>query len=199
MANKKKHLCEKERFCIEKMLGEGESFGKIARTLGRGVSTMSEEVNGNGGRSGYRAKRAELRSYFRQYRKKRECNAVAMNGHVQRFVEKKLALRWSPEKIAARLKRQSGMGYASGKSIRKYINTRGGLERFLFWNRNDHKGGPKRRDVLWNDPLRKYIEERPVMVFFEYGHWEVDFIVSKHNSWVLLVLIEKWSKVRKLA
>lgn len=199
MANKKKHLVKEERFCIEKMLGEGESFGKIARTLGRGVSTISEEVNENGGREKYRAQRAKLRAYFKQYRKKRECNAVAMNGHIQRFTEKKLALGWSPERIAVRLKRQSGIGYASGKSIRKYIDSRSGLERFLFWNRNNRKGGPKRRDVLFNDPMRKFIETRPFMAFFEYGHWEVDFIVSKHNSAVLLVLIEKWSKFRKFA
>ena len=101
MANKKKHLFSKERFCIEKMLGEGESFGKIAHTLGRGVSTVSEEVNENGGRDAYRAERAESRAYWKQYRKKRECNAVAMNSHVQKVVEKKLELRWSPERIAA--------------------------------------------------------------------------------------------------
>ena len=198
MANKKKHLTKEERFCIEKMLGEGESFGKIARTLGRGVSTVSEEVNGNGGRKTYCAKSADLRAYLKQYRKKRECNAVAMNPHVQKFVEKKLKARWSPETIAVRLKEQSGIGYASGKSIRKYIDTRSGLDRFLFWNRNDHKSGPKRTDVLFNDPFRKFIEERPYMAFFEYGHWEADFIVSKHNSFVLLVLVEKWSKVKRL-
>lgn len=160
---------------------------------------LARKLNENGGREAYRAERAGMRAYFKQYRKKRECNAVAMNNHIQRFVEKKLKNRWSPERIAARLKHQSGIGYASGKSIRKYIDTRSGLERFLFWNRNDHKSGPKRRDVLFNDPFRKYIEERPIMACFEYGHWEVDFIVSKHNSYVLLVLIEKWSKVRRVA
>lgn len=197
MSNKKKHLVKEERFCIEKMLESGASFSHIARTLGRGVSTISEEVKENGGRARYRAKRAETRAYFKQYRKKRECNAVAMNGHILRFVEKKLAQGWSPEAIAVRLKRQSGIGYASSKSIRKYIERRSGLERFLFWNRNHHKGGPKRHDVLFNDPERKFIEKRTCMAFFEYGHWEGDFIVSKHSSSVLLVLVEKWSKVKR--
>jgi IS30 family transposase len=35
---------------------------------------------------------------------------------------------------------------------------------------------------------------RPWQAFFFYGHWEADFIVSKHNTSVLLVLVEKWSK-----
>lgn len=197
MANKKKHLSSKERFCIEKMLVSGAGFSHIARTLSRGVSTVSEEVNENGGRARYRAKHAEVRAYFKQYRKKRECNAVAMNGHILRFVEKKLALGWSPEQIAVRLKHQSGIGYASGKSIRKFIDRRSGLERFLFWNRVNRKSGPKQAGVPFNDPDRKFIGERPAMAFFEYGHWEGDFIVSKHNAFVLLVLVEKWSKVKR--
>lgn len=197
MANKKKHLSEKERFCIEKMLVSGARFSHIARTLGRGVSTISEEVNENGGRARYRAKRADTRAYFKQYRKKRECNAVALNGHILRFVERKLALGWSPEQIAVRLKHQSGIGYASGKSIRKYIARRSGLERHLFWNRVNRKSGPKRSGVPFNDPGRKFIENRPVMALFEYGHWEGDFIVSKHHASVLLVLVEKWSKMKR--
>ena len=46
--NKKKHLQKEERFCIEKMLKKDRSFSEISRTLGRGLSTISEEVNGNG-------------------------------------------------------------------------------------------------------------------------------------------------------
>ena len=197
MANKKKHLSEKERFCIEKMLRTGDSLGKIARTLGRGVSTMSEEVSENGGKDKYNAAKAEMRAYFKQYRKKRDCNGVAQNSHVQEFVEKKLETGWSPETISSRLKRQSGIGYASPKSIRKYIDSRSGLERFLFWNRNDHKSGPKKNKIFLMDPLRAFIEERPWYMDFEYGHWELDFIVSKHNSSVLLVAVEKMTKVKR--
>src|SRR3989344_5210880 len=88
MANKKKHLSEKERFCVEKMLGASDSLSEIARTLGRGLSTLSEEINKNGGRDNYSAERAERRAYWRQYRKKRECNKGAMDGNLTRFVER---------------------------------------------------------------------------------------------------------------
>jgi len=199
MANKKKHLSEKERFCVEKMLGASDSLSEIARTLGRGLSTLSEEINKNGGRDNYSAERAERRAYWRQYRKKRECNKVAMDGNLTRFVERHLSKRWSPEIIASRLKIQPGLDYASGKSIRKFIGKRFGLERFLFWNRNNHKSGRKNNKWFFDDPLRKFIDERPIPALFEYGHWEADFIVSKHNSFVLLVLVEKHSKLKKLA
>jgi transposase, IS30 family len=199
MANKKKHLSNEERFCIEKMCQAGESFGKIGRTLDRGLSTVSEEVNGNEGREKYKAEKAIRKAYWKQYRKKKDCNKVAIDSNLTKFVEKKLEAGWSPGAISSRLEIQSGLQYASEKSIRKFIKKRSGLERYLFWNRNDHKGGPKRKyDIYLSDPDRKFIEERPIWAEFEYGHWEIDFIVSKHNSWVLLVCVEKWSKIFKL-
>ena len=200
MANKKKHLSDEERFCIEKMLGVGESFSAIGRALGRGLSTVSEEVNDSGGREKYQAKKAIRRAYWKQYRKKRNCNKVAMDGHLTRFVERKLAAGWSPEVISCRLKKQSGLKYASRKSIRKFIEKRPGLEHFLFWHRNEVRSGRKRANKIYlADPDRKFIEFRPLMALYSYGHWEMDFIVSKHNSWVLLVLVEKFSKTIRLA
>ena len=199
-ANKKKHLTSEERFCIERMLGAGDSFGKIARTLSRGISTISEEVHANGGRVSYDAQKAHHRAYLKQYRKKRGCNKVAMDTHLKKFVEKNLARGWSPETISDRMKTQSGIGYASGKSIRKYVGTRHGLDRHLFWKRNHKKGGPKSGgDVFLNDPLRKSIDTRPCAALWEYGHWEGDFIVSRHNASVLLVLVEKFSRTLRLA
>ena len=200
MSNKKKHLSDEERFCIEKMLGVGETFEDISEALGRGKSTICEEVNANGGRKKYKADGAIRRAYWKQYRKKRNCNKVACDGHLGRFVEKKLSIGWSPESISSRLKIQSGLQYASKKSIRKFVKKRSGLERFLFWNRNNHKGGRKRGNKIYlTDPDRKWIEMRPSEALYSYGHWEMDFIVSKYNSWVLLVCVEKYSKLLKLA
>ena len=175
-------------------------MSQIGRTLSRGLSTISEEVKDNGGREKYRAKSAIVRAYFKQYRKKRNCNKVALDGHLTRFVERKLEKGWSPEVISKRLKRQSGLNYASRKSIRKFIEKRPGLERFLFWNRNNMKSGKKRMNNIYlTDPDRKFIELRPLQALYSFGHWEMDFIVSKFNSWVLLVLVEKFSKSLKLA
>lgn len=199
LKNKKKHLSDEERFCIEKMLKIGESFADIGRALGRGRSTISEEVKANGGRKKYEAEKAMRKAYWKQYRKKKDCNKVACDGHLTKFVEKKLEAGWSPGSISSRLEIQSGLQYASEKSIRKFIKRRSGLERFLFWHRNDHKGGLKRKTGTYlSDPDRKFIEQRPIWALFEYGHWEVDFIVSKFNSSVLLVCVEKWSKLFKL-
>jgi len=202
LKNKKKHLQKEERFCIEKMLKQGKSFSEMARVLGRGLSTISEEVNENGGRRKYQAEQAHHRAYLKQYWKKRNCNKVAMNSNLSKFVEKKLRLGWSPETISMRLEIQSGLPYASGKSIRKFVGKRPSLEQFLFWERNKLKTGRKRRkDYYLNDLERKFVELRPLSALYEYGHWEMDFIVSKHNAYVLLVVVDmvsKFSRVIKL-
>ena len=195
--NKKKHLSKEERFCIEKMCRAGDSFGKIARTLCRGVSTISEEVNGNGGREAYEAEHAHHRAYLKQYWKKKGCNTVAMDGALSRHVERSLARGQSPETISVRLKEEQRYAYASGKSIRKFISRRSSLERFLFWNRNDRKSGRKRKDASLNDPGRKFIDLRPQEALYAYGHWEGDFIVSKHTASVLLVLVEHTTKMTR--
>ena len=199
MVNKKKHLTCEERFTIEKMIKAGDTNTHIAEVLERGLSTISIEIKRNGGRNVYNAKRAQLRAYVRQYWKKKACNKVALNRHTLRFVEKCLVKGWSPEVIAKRLTRIPNYEYASAKSIRKYITKRSGLERFLFWNRVHKKSGRKRgKDTYLNDPLRKFIEERTISATFEYGHWEGDFIVSKHSTWVLLGLVEKYTKAVRL-
>ena len=199
-ANKKKHLDKEERFCIDRLLRQGKSFGEIGRTLGRGLSTISEEVNANSGRTLYDADRANHRAYLKQYWKKKNCNAVAINPHISRFVERKLEKGWSPDTISMRLESQSGTGYPSPNSLRTHIDRRSGLERFLFWNRTNMKSGHKRSKAIFlADPGRKSIDLRPLSALFDYGHWEGDFIVSKHNSWVLLVLVEKFSKTVLLA
>jgi len=195
LKNKKKHLQKEERFCIEKLLRRNKSISDIARTLGRGLSTISCEVNNNGGRTQYRAEQAHHRAYLKQYWKKKNCNKVAMDPHLSGFVEKSLSKGWSPETISSRLEIQSGLKYASGKSIRKYIDRRSGLERYLFWERNKMKTGRKKNnDTFMSDPDRKWIDMRPYTAEYEYGHWEMDFIVSKHNAWVVLVLVERYSK-----
>lgn len=197
--NKKAHLSHEERFSIEKMLRAGATITNIGATLERGLSTISTEVNINGGRAVYTAEKAELRAYWKQYRKKRDCNKVAMTVGMPRIIERELGNRHSPEDIAAMLKQRRFHSTPSAKSIRKFIASRPSLERFLFWHRTQKKGGPKQSSIFLKDPGRKSIALRPEAAQTEYGHWEMDFIVSAHSSVVLLVLVEKQTKLLRMA
>ena len=194
----KRHLNKKERFCIEKLLVQNKSYREIAQTLGRGLGTISDEVNRNGGRNKYIGKKAHHRAYVPQYRKKRHCNKVAMDRFLTRYVEAKLQVLWSPERISGRLRLEYNV-VCSAKSIRKYVKKRGGLERYLFWNRVRKKSGRKRGGIQRLSD-RVFIDERPEIK--NIGHWEGDFMVSKKSKDVLLVLTDKVSRfthVRKLS
>jgi IS30 family transposase len=189
MANKKVHVTAEERFLIEMCLQAGDSYRAVAKRLKRGVSTVSEEVSENGGRQAYDAKKAHQRAYLKQRWKKRDCLVVAMDPFLARFVEEKLRLRWSPERISGYLKKRREP-YASAKAIRKFACSRG-LESYLYRRGKPHT--PKSiASVEWLED-RVFIDDIRC-VRDGYGHWEGDFIVSSKSVAVLLVLVERTTK-----
>ena len=175
-----------ERYVIEKLVGI-ESLRYIAEVLTRSVSTVSEEVQRNKGIDGrYVAKKAHHRAYLRQYRKKRQCLKVALDSFLSRVVEEKLRKKWTPKNISGWLKRTYNI-ICSAKAIYKWAKSRG-LEYLLFWGWNKRKGG--RKKYRYGNPKdeRKYIDQRPPCIGS--GHYEMDFIVSKESTWVLLVVVD---------
>ena len=93
-------LAEREE--ISRGLAAEASFRAIAAGLGRSPSTISREVNANGGRRRYRAARADRAAWSRAARPK-ACK-LAGNPRLRAIVEEKLARRWSPEQIDGWLK-----------------------------------------------------------------------------------------------
>jgi len=194
-ANKATHFTYEERVTIEALLKEGYSYQKIATNINRGKSSVGEEVKRNGGKKKYRAKKAHRRAYLRQYRKKRGCNKVALSRFLTRFVEQKLRLGWSPERIASRLRflktKRPDTEYASAKSVRKYVQKRPGLEAFLFFRRMKKRKKAKRG--VWLSAARRFVDSMPHIRGF--GTFEVDFIVSAKSTTVLLVLVDVMTKL----
>ncbi len=78
------------------------SIRSIAKHLNRSPSTVSREINRNGGYDNYRATQADLSAWERAHRPKR-CK-LACNRALSRTVATKLQLNWSPEQIAGWLK-----------------------------------------------------------------------------------------------
>ena len=94
-------LAEREE--ISRGLVAGQSLRSIAMLLGRAPSSISREINRNGGRRHYRASEADQAAWDRALRPKR-CK-LAENRALARIVAQKLKLLWSPEQIAGWLKR----------------------------------------------------------------------------------------------
>ena len=126
-------LAEREE--ISRGLVAGNSIRSVAASLGRAPSTVSREVNRNGGRRRYRANKADQAAWDRAHRPKR-CKLVE-NRALARIVAKKLKQLWSPEQIAGWLKRTypNDESYqVSHETIYRslYIQARGALKKELL-------------------------------------------------------------------
>jgi transposase, IS30 family len=167
--------------------------------LGRSPNTISREIGKNSVSGIYEVEKAEQKVSAMRWRAKKQCLKVALDPFLCQFVIERLSkpYRWSPKQISGYLKKEMGIR-CSAKAIYKFAESRG-LDHLLFWGWNNHKGGRKREHWKTKKDGRKYIDVRPER--FGTGHIELDFIVSKESTWVLLVAVDRQSKrvwVRKL-
>lgn len=191
------HLCFEERFVIEKMYDRDVVIRRIAEVLGRSPNTISREIHKNSVGGMYEAIKAQQKVSAKRWRAKTQCLKVAMNSFLCVFVNEKLENKWSPKQISGYLKREMSI-VCSAKAIYKFAEQRG-LEHLLFWGWNKRHTGRKRNHWKHVPDGRTYIDERPVRS--ESGHLELDFIVSKESTWVLLVAVDwvtKQTWIRKL-
>ena len=184
------HLSFAERFVIEKLFDCGVLIRRIAEILGRSPNTVSREIKTHSVNGTYTAENADHKTYAIRWRVKQECLKVAMDSFLTGFVIEKLEKRWSPQQISGHLKKEYAI-VCSAKAIYKFAESRC-LEHLLFWGWNKHKGGPKRHTHAPAYDGRHYIDERPPVD--GPGHLEMDFIVSKSSTWVLLVIVDRVTK-----
>ncbi len=97
-----RHLSSTEREEISRGIAAGEPLCVIAGRLGRAPSTISRELARNGGRSDYRAHRAD-RVAWQRARRPQTCK-LSTNQRLRAEVEEKLTVRWSPQQISGWLK-----------------------------------------------------------------------------------------------
>ena len=189
-------LSYEERVLIGSLHKAGSSIRSIAAMLERSPNTISRELREKKVKGRYVVKKAQHKTYVRRYLSKRDCMKVALNAQLSRFVKAKLEAGWSPERIAGFLRLEGTQ--ISTKAIYKYVYSRC-LERHLFWRKHSVRGGPKRKATKTPKDGRKHIEERPPV--FSSGHFEGDFIVTKHNTHSLLVVVDRFTRrarVRKI-
>jgi len=193
-----------EREELSRGLLGGESLRRIAARLKRAPSTLSREVDANGGRGAYRAWRAEQNCRRRARRPKP--SKLAVNSRLRREVERRLSERWSPQQIAARLVRD----YPADREMRVshetiyrslFIQARGALRKELTaclrsgrtqrraHKRTDLSGTGRLRDMVMISDRPADTEDRAVP-----GHWEGDLIVGKGGRSAIGTLVERSSR-----
>jgi IS30 family transposase len=200
-------LAEREE--ISRGLVAHLSLRSIATLLGRAPSTISREVNRNGGRKHYRANRAEQAAWARAHRPK-ACK-LAGNPTLRRVVARKLKLNWSPEQIAGWLKQENPgdeNNQVSHETLYKslYIQARGVLKKELLqYLRTKRVMRRSKHSTLKGRGLRTIknavsISERPASVEDRAvpGHWEGDLIAGSNNSYIA-TLVERHTRYVMLA
>jgi IS30 family transposase len=183
-------LAEREE--ISRGLAAGQSIRSIAAVLGRAPSTVSREVNANGGLRRYRAARADQAAWARAARPK-ACK-LAGSPVLRDIVTEKLQRRWSPQQIAGWLKLaypDSPEMQVSHESIYRtlYVQSRGALRkeltRYLRTGRVIRRPqGVRLPDGRGGRPNTLHISERPPEAEDRAvpGHWEGDLVFGRGMS-----------------
>ena len=195
-------LAEREE--ISRGVAAGQSLRTIAAMLGRAPSTISREINRNGGRQPYRANKAEQAAWDRAHRPK-TCK-LAKNRALALIVAEKLQLEWSPRQIAGWLKYTypDDENYqVSHESIylTLFIQARGALKKELI--QYLRKPRAMRRSRHHTQKTKDHgrisntvsIRERPAEVEDRAvpGHWEGDLICGSNNSQIA-TLVERHTR-----
>jgi len=192
-----------EREDISRGLAGQESYAAIARRLGRHRSSVSREVRRHGGRRRYRAGRADAAAWAAARRPKR-CR-LAVQAPLRRLVTAKLAARWSPEQIAAWLRRTYAAPsmHVSHETIYRtlFIQSRGalkkGLQQHLRRRRTMRRNPHTRTQRDGRGQLRDLvsIRERPAEANDRAvpGHWEGDLLLGAKRSQIA-TLVERRSR-----
>ena len=198
-----------EREEISRGVVAGRSIRSIAAALGRSPSTVSRELRRNGGWRCYRAGEAEQAAWDRARRPK-SCK-LAQNRALAYIVANKLQLQWSPEQIAAWLKRTytDHENYqVSHETIYRtlFIQARGALKKELLQHlRRTRAMRRSRHHTQKTDDHGRItgtisIRERPASVEDRAvpGHWEGDLLFGSKNSQIA-TLVERHTRYVMLA
>ena len=198
-----------EREEISRGVVAGQSIRSIASQLGRAPSTVSREVNRNGGRRHYRANTADQAAWDLAHRPK-TCKLV-QNPALARIVAQKLQLEWAPEQIAGWLKctyPDDESYQVSHETIYKslFIQARGALKKELLQHlRKTRAMRRSRHHTQKTDNHGRIsntvsIRERPAEAEDRAlpGHWEGDLVMGSNNSQIA-TLVERHTRYVMLA
>jgi IS30 family transposase len=191
------------REAISRGLATGQSARAIARQLGRHPSTVTREINRNGGRVAYRAYRAQAATCGRARRPKpskfeQHCGLTAV---VEDWLEHK---QWSPAQISARLRTE----FPDDETMRVapetiyqalYVHGRGGLRKELAAHLRSRRTERRARTTTARNRNRSSIPdlvsiaERPDEVTGRLvpGHWEGDLILGRNGRSQVATLVER--------
>jgi IS30 family transposase len=194
-----RRVTSEDRLRIKENLDAGLSNSAIADKLGFHKSSIGREINRNKGGRGYRPKQAHQ---FAMAREAPKHGPYKMNPVVMLNIIERLELKWSPEQISNRLKRD-GEEIVSTETIYKFIqeDQESGGE---LWRNLRRSQRVRKKRFPSEDRRGKIKDARPISKRSKkadkrkkVGHWERDLMVGKNHKSAVLVITDRKSRFNK--
>lgn len=191
------HLTLEDRCRLRGMMEMGLPKAEIARRLCRHRSTIDRELRRNGAADGYRPDSADRRAWARKIRGSK----IGRSTRLRTLIEDRLAMGWSPEQIAGRMKRERADHAVSAESIYRFVYSPEGRRARLPRHLAQRKArrGRRRRNGRREPsiPDRTPIHLRPTKASLrsQFGHWEGDLMHFRRQRDILLTLQERRSRL----
>ncbi|GGU85939.1 IS30 family transposase [Lentzea flava] len=198
-----RYLNEDERIVIADRRRAGATLQQIAAELGRHRSTISRELRNNAHpvSGDYRPHAAHAQAQARRPRPK--TGKIPANPGLRQVIQDGLHLRWSPEQIVRRLRRDFSDQpelHVAHETIYQalYVQGRGELRRELAAAlrtgramRRPHRQAQQRTPRMATPMVM--ISERPAEADDRAvpGHWEGDLIIGKDKKSTIGTLVER--------
>lgn len=197
------HLDRDQRCQLYALKERGDALTTIAQALGVHRSSVSRELRRNTGKRGYRYKQANEKA---QQRRGAACQAKKkLTPTMVTIIEEKLRLQWSPVQISGWLKKNGYTKAVSHETIYQHIwqdkLNGGSLYRELRHHGKKYNKRSKGTAGRGCIPNRIDIKERPLIVEEKsrLGDWELDTIIGAGQSGAIVSMVERTSKLTKLA
>ena len=193
------HLTFEERKHIEYLKNTLDKSARcIAEEMNRSPNTIANEINDGTILGEYYAEIGQKKADFKRRRSKTKLLKILLDGELRKKIEPEIRNHISPRRISGNLKDNENI-IISDKAIYKFVHAYN-LDSYLCF-----KGKPRVKKGQYNYRKEKEldktrIDQRPD-ISNQYGHYEMDFIVSSKSTYSLLVLVEILTKalyVRKI-
>lgn len=193
------HFSKTERLELSVLLKKGYSLREIGSALKKNPSSVSREVNDNGGRDRYDPDCAQTQAHTRRRDSKYQGMKVREHPELEAYIIEKLQAEWSPDVIAGRWKTECTIAATiTAKGIYKYLYSPFGQRWCRFLKSGQYRRKPrveKTGKVLI--PNRIFITERPAVITERrrYGDFEGDTLgVPKYTHATIAAAIERKSR-----
>ena len=190
-----------ERCEIARLRATGRSIRQIASALDRAPSTIAREIKRNGSQNGtYQPVYADQQSRARRW----TGSKLDRNSALREAVLSRLAQGWSPEQVAGRLARDTGIRVISHETIYRFIYAQIARTKDYAWRHYLPRGKSKRgwRGRKGGSPAsfiahRRSLGERPETANDRQtpGHWEADLMLFRTYGQAILTLHERHSRL----